>query len=142
MAKPLSDDLRVRVLEAVAEGLSYRAAAARFRVSVNSIVAWRKLERENGTPEHRPMGGDTRSRIIEAERAAILALLEENPALTIGELCRTLEAQGLSFSRSAVRNFLKRRGIRLQKREKRGRPRHSKPAGLQDRAARADSLQP
>ena len=37
MSKALSLDRRVRVLEAVAEGLSHRAAAARFGVSAASI---------------------------------------------------------------------------------------------------------
>ncbi len=45
MPKPLSPDLRRRVLETVAEGLSFREAAERFRVSVSSIAAWRRLER-------------------------------------------------------------------------------------------------
>ena len=37
MSKALSLDLRIRVLEAVAEGLSHRAAGARFGVSAASV---------------------------------------------------------------------------------------------------------
>ena len=37
MAKALSFDLRVRVLAAVGEGASHRAAAARFGVSAASV---------------------------------------------------------------------------------------------------------
>ena len=99
MAKPLSPDLRRRVLETVAEGLSYRAAAERFRVSVDSIVEWRKLEREQGHPGRRPMGGDTRSWKIEAERDTVLGILGENPDLTLAELRRALAARGLDFAR-------------------------------------------
>ena len=40
MSKALSLDLRVRVLEAVAERLSHRAAAACFGVSAASISHW------------------------------------------------------------------------------------------------------
>ena len=105
MPKPLSPDLRRRVLETVAEGLSFREAAERFRVSVSSIAAWRRLEREQGHPGPRPMGGDTRSWKIEAERDAVLGILEENPGFTLAELRRALEARGLVFSRVAIRKL-------------------------------------
>lgn len=130
MPKPLSPDLRRRVLETIAEGLSYRAAAERFRVSVDSIVEWRRLEREQGHPGRRPMGGDTRSWKIEAERDAVLGILSENPGFTLAELRRALEARGLAFGRGAIRNFLGRRGIALRKH---GRPPERKPPGRTDR---------
>lgn len=38
MAKPLSEDLRTRVIGAVEEGMSRRAAAERFGISVASAV--------------------------------------------------------------------------------------------------------
>ncbi len=48
MSKALSVDLRQRVVAAVsAEGLSHRAAAARFKVTA-SISRWRALERHSG----------------------------------------------------------------------------------------------
>ena len=40
MGKSLSDDLRVRVVEAVEAGASRRQAAARFGVSVSSSIRW------------------------------------------------------------------------------------------------------
>ena len=130
MPKPLSPDLRRRVLETIAEGLSYRAAAERFRVSVDSIVEWRRLEREQGHPGRRPTGGDTRSWKIEAERDAVLGILSENPGFTLAELRRALEERGLAFGRGAIRNFLGRRGIALRKH---GRPPERKPPGRTDR---------
>ena len=48
MSKALSLDLRTRVLSAVSEGMSHRAAAARFGVSAASVSRWRALEREQG----------------------------------------------------------------------------------------------
>ncbi len=71
MSKALSLDLRVRVLEAVAEGLSHRAAAARFGVSAASIGSWRRRARVEGDPRPRALGGDRRSGRIEAHRALI-----------------------------------------------------------------------
>ena len=38
MANALSLDLRVRVMDALAAGMSQRAAAARFAVSLNTIT--------------------------------------------------------------------------------------------------------
>ena len=38
MAKPLSEDLRVRVVQAVEGGMSRRAAAERFGISVASAA--------------------------------------------------------------------------------------------------------
>jgi transposase len=40
MAKPLSEDLRIRVVRAVEGGMSRRAAAERFGISVSSAVRY------------------------------------------------------------------------------------------------------
>lgn len=45
MSQALSLDLRIRVLEAVAEGLGQRAAAARRGVSAASVSRWRRRVR-------------------------------------------------------------------------------------------------
>jgi hypothetical protein len=58
MSKALSVDLRVRVLEAVATGATHREAADRFAVSAASVSRWRKLEREQGDPRPKALGGD------------------------------------------------------------------------------------
>jgi transposase len=44
MSRALSLDLRIRVLAAVVEGRSHRAAAARFGVSAASVSRWRALQ--------------------------------------------------------------------------------------------------
>ncbi len=129
MPKALYLDLRVRVLAALDRGMSRRAAARLFGVSLNSIRNWRALRREQGHAGPRNTGGDTRSWRIEAERDTILGLLERNPDLTAAALRRALAARGLVFGDNAVRNFLKRRGIERPQ----GRPR--KPAGSPERRA-------
>lgn len=70
MGKPLPMDLRERVVGAVAEGMSRRAAAARFGVSAASAVRWAALQRDQGKPAAKPQGGDTRSAKIERRRRA------------------------------------------------------------------------
>jgi transposase len=48
MGKARSDDLRERVVEAAASGMSRRGAAARFQVSAASAVRWVALKAETG----------------------------------------------------------------------------------------------
>ena len=126
MSKALSLDLRIRVLAAVSEGMSHRAAAARFGVSAASVSRWRALEREQGDARPKALGGDRRSGRIEAQRAVILGLLEENRDMTIEELRAAIGDRGLVFSYGTVQRFLVRHGITRKKR----------PATRQSRIAR------
>lgn len=77
MVKALSVDLRVRVLAAVAAGLSHREAGQRFGVSAASVCRWRKLARETRAIGAKGPGGDNRSGRIEAYGDQILVLLEQ-----------------------------------------------------------------
>ena len=49
MSTPLSLDLRVRVLAAVAAGLSHRQAGERFGVSAASVSRWQAQEHGSGS---------------------------------------------------------------------------------------------
>ena len=64
MSTALSLDLRVRVLAAVAGGLSHRAAGERFGVSAASVSRWRTREREQGDARPKALGGDRKSHRI------------------------------------------------------------------------------
>lgn len=48
MVRPLSMDLRSRLLAAVDSGLSCRAAAARFGVAPSTVIRWQAQRRETG----------------------------------------------------------------------------------------------
>ena len=101
MGKPLSMDLRERVLGAISGGMSRRAAAARFGVSAASAVRWAALQRDHGQPAAKPQGGDTCSATTEVKAARIWALYEATPDITIAELCATLAAEGVYMHCSA-----------------------------------------
>lgn len=116
MSKALSVDLRVRVLAAVAGGLTHREAGERFGVGAASVSRWRKLEREQGDARPKALGGDRRSGRIEAQGATILALLDEVPDITLDDLRRQLADRGLIFGDGTVRRFLKRHKITRKKR--------------------------
>ncbi len=64
MGRCLSEDLRTRVVDAVADGSSRRAAAARFGVSVASAIRWADAADKTGSAEAKPQGGDRRSQRI------------------------------------------------------------------------------
>ena len=48
MGQPLSMDLRCRLLAAVDDGMSCRAAAARFGVAPSTAIRWQAQRRETG----------------------------------------------------------------------------------------------
>lgn len=56
MGECRSDDLRDRVLEAVAAGSSRRAAAERFSVSVSSAIRWSARAASEGNAKPRKQG--------------------------------------------------------------------------------------
>jgi transposase len=92
MIKPLCEDLRGRVIDAVEGGMSRRAAAERFGVSVSSAVRWVKCWRETGLPGPRPRGGDKRSQRIEAYKDEILAAVEAKADMTLVEIAEFLRS--------------------------------------------------
>jgi transposase len=116
MAKPLSMDLRERVLAAIAGGLSGRQAGERFGVSPSSVSRWRRREREQGDARPKALGGDRKSQRIDAHKATILSVLEETPDLTIEELRRSLSEKGLGFGFGTIRRFFERHKITRKKR--------------------------
>ena len=116
MSKALSLDLRSRVLAAVAEGASHRAAATRFGVSPASVSRWRALERTHGDARPGPLGGDRRSGRVEGQAALILRLLEETPDITVEELRRALAERGHRFGYGTLQRFFARHGITRIKR--------------------------
>ena len=86
MTKPLSNDLRERLVSAVDSGLSRRSAARRFGVAASTAIKWVDRWRRTGHVRPRPQGGDKRSHRIEAYWQEILALVEEVPDITLAEI--------------------------------------------------------
>jgi hypothetical protein len=95
MARAYSLDLRERVVAAVADGLSRRAVADRFGVSVvASVVKWSQRLRATGSVAAKPMGG-RRPYALEGERDWLLARVGEAPDLTLRALAAELAARGI-----------------------------------------------
>jgi transposase len=116
MGRPLSNDLRERVVSAVSGGLSRRRAAAQFDVSVSSAIRWTRLSQRTGEVKPKPQGGDTRSARIEAHAALIFSLLEARRDMTLEELRAGLAERGVAVAVSTLWRFFERHGITLKKR--------------------------
>lgn len=116
MTAALSLDLRVRVLAAVASGLSHRQAGERFGVSAASVSRWRARVREAGEARAKPMGGDRRSQCTEAHGALILNLYEAQRDATLQELRAALAGHGVGVGYGGLWRFFGRHGISVKKR--------------------------
>ena len=108
-------DLRGRTLAAVDDGMSRRAAAGRFGVSVSSVIRWDATRRATGGYAPKPQGGDMRSRRIEGERSAVMAALEEERDQSLEELRARLAGRGIVASTSALSRFFQRHGLTRKK---------------------------
>ena len=116
MTKPLSIDLRERLVSAVDGGMSRRSAAERFGVAVSTAIKWVDRWRQSGDVRPRPLGGDKRSHRIEAHAGEILALIEATPDITLGEIAAHLEqTHGLKVAPSTVWRLLDRHDMTFKK---------------------------
>lgn len=116
MTRPLSTDLRERLVAAVEDGQSRRSAAKRFGVAASTAIKWVARWRCEGHVEPKPCGGDTHSQRMEAHAEEILALIEETPDLTLAEISAHLDgAYGLRVAQSTVWRLLDRHGMTFKK---------------------------
>ena len=122
MTRPLSNNIRERLVSAVDSGLTRRSAARRFGVAASTAIKWVDQWRRTGDVGPRPQGGDHRSHRIEAYSQEILALVEELPDITLAEITAHLDAgHGLTVAQSTVWRLLDRHGMTFKKNRARGR---------------------
>lgn len=115
MARAYADDLRVRVLEAVATGASARSAAARFGIGVATAIVWARRARQDGERTARRQGKPRGSR-LDAHEAFILAMIEAAKDITLNEMVARLKAErSLAIERSALSTWLRSRGWTFKK---------------------------
>jgi transposase len=140
MTRPLSNDLRCRLVAAVADGMSCRAAACRFGVAASTAVKLVRRWRDAGTLAPRRQGGDRRSERIEAHAEEILALIAGGVDITLAEIAEHLEREhGERFAPSTIWRLLDRHDQTFKKNRARQRAgaggRGERKAGLARRAA-------
>jgi transposase len=113
----LSQDLRERVIDAVlVEGMSRRAAAARFGVSESAAIKWVERVERTSSRAAGKVGG-YKPMMLEPHRAFIEAVRQEKPDITLQGLCDRLRAErDVSAYTSVMSRFLRHLGVTLKKR--------------------------
>jgi transposase len=139
MPKPYSVDLRERVVTAITEGKTRHAAAAQFKVSVSSAVRWMQRWEATGTVAAKPTGGSTSP--LEQHEADLRAVVEEQPDLTLDELCVVLSQRKIVTSRVSLHRFFERHELSFKKNPARQRT-GARRRGPGARALAAGSAQP
>ena len=117
MAKPFSNDLRLRLVESVRSGVSRRQTAALFQVSVSRVI--KLMQKVDATGEVAPtrFGGFKTSPLVEHE-SDIRGWVAEQPEIMLAELRLKLLEAGTSSSSSAIARFLTRLGLTRKKRRR------------------------
>src|SRR3954452_2375170 len=99
MTKAYSEDLRERAIAAVESGATRRAAAAQFKVSVSSAIRWVRRWQMDWEIAAKPRGSVSP---LEDHAAAVVALVAEQPDLTLDEFCAVLRERKIETSRVSV----------------------------------------
>src|SRR4029079_8235411 len=111
--RPYSDDLRIRVIEAIERGQeSWRQIARRFVVDVSFVIRLVRSYRETGTVQPRPHGGGRKPAPGPEQPDRPGALLRDQPDAALEELRQTL---GASCSTMAIVRALKKLGLTRKK---------------------------
>ena len=119
MAQYFSEDLRIRVIQAIEGVMSRNAAARRFGVSIASAVRWMDDYLRTGRTAPKQRGGDRRSGRMEAQHAFLMAAIETKPDITLAELReRLIKERGEAFAISTIHDFFRRHGISFKKRQR------------------------
>ena len=113
MPAPISNDLRKRVVKAVDGGMSCNAAAARFDVSISTVVKLMQHVKKTGGYEPKPKGH--RNHKLAPYRANVEAMLKEKPDITLMEMQKKLRGQHIHVAVSTVDVFLKHIGKSFKK---------------------------
>jgi len=113
MPKAYSADMRARVIARVESGGSRREAAEHYEVSASTAVIWVKCFRETGRCAAKPRGGSVSP--LEEQAEFLLALIDEQPDLTLDEVVSAMRRHKVAGSRTAVWRFFQRHKITFKK---------------------------
>ncbi len=114
--KPLSVDLRQRVVDALQSGQTRNQVATRFAVSLSSVGRLARQWREQGNLEPRPIPGRTRA-VCEAHKDWLQELLAAQEDWTLQSLAQAFQEKvGKAISTSALQRNLDWLGFSYKKR--------------------------
>lgn len=116
MTAPLSQDLRKRLVRAVEEGSSARAAAERLEVSASAAIKLVRRVRETGSTAPAKIGG-YRKPLLAGQEDLLRELTTAGKGITLAEIRDELVARGIEpGSLTTIWSTLKRLGLSHKKR--------------------------
>lgn len=111
-----SEDLGLRVVEAVAAGSSRRAAAQRFAVSVSSAIRWSARAASEGAPRARKQGRPAGKVPLADHLDYLVGVVEATPDITMPELAARLQAdRNVVAANASLSKLLCRAGFTYKK---------------------------
>ena len=105
MAKPLSEDLRRRVVEVIEGGATIPEASEQCGVSISSVGRFLRLFRETGSASSAKFGG-YKDFALAAHEELIRRLVAEQPDITLAELEDRLRKKRIMVGKSSISRFL------------------------------------
>ena len=114
MPAPYSHDLRLRVMDAVRNGMTYPEVTKCFRVSNSTILRWVRRLRQSGSYAALPMGGK-KPFVLADQRDWLLQRFADKPDLTLRELLAELHERGVAVSYFALWHIVQRAKLRFKK---------------------------
>jgi transposase len=140
MAKPYSNDLRARVIEAIEEGATREEASERHHVSLSSVGRFLRLKRERGSVSAAKFGG-YKPYALAAHEELIRRLLAEQPDITLAELKALLRKRKVAVGQTSIFRFLRHLKLTFKKKPARRRAgsagRRGRSKGLATKATKA-----
>ncbi len=116
MGKPVSSDLRLRIVRDVAAGQTRRGAAARFEVSPSTAVRVQARYARTGSVEPAKQGRPAGSGKLGPHRCAIIETVKAKPDITMPDLAAWLEEQfGVTADPSNLSKLLRQEGFTYKK---------------------------
>ena len=115
MARPLSLDLRQRIVDYVEAGGSRRGAAVHFRVSPSCVVKLMQRKARTGSAVPAPMGGN-KGYALADHAGLVKELVAAVPDMTLDELRGRLADRAIATTRTSIWRFLGHLGLTLKKR--------------------------
>lgn len=125
MAKPYSNDLRRRVIEAAQDGASIAETVEQLGISVSSVSRFRRLHRETGSIRPAKFGG-YKGYALAAHEERVRQLVEEQPDISLSEMKGILAKEKVKVAQSSIFRFLHHLQLRFKKKPAR---RRAGPAG-------------
>jgi transposase len=110
----ISQDLRVRLVEKVASGVSRRQSAAHYQVSASSAIRFSKQYQHEGSVAQKPR--KRHKRRLDPFGEDILNWIKQTPDITLGELSeRLLQVHATRAPTSTIDDWLRACNISFKK---------------------------